>query len=84
VGQSPPGGSDASGNAAAPKASILERLATREADIPTLVGSIHSGLDPRRTKAAGLSVLAHLGDLTARGPVVTQGAPAIDGHYRVS
>jgi glyoxylase-like metal-dependent hydrolase (beta-lactamase superfamily II) len=66
------------------EASILERLATGEADIPTLVGAIYIGLDPRLTKAAGLSVLAHLEDLTARGLVVTEGAPAIDGRYRVA
>jgi glyoxylase-like metal-dependent hydrolase (beta-lactamase superfamily II) len=66
------------------EASILKRLAAGEADIPTLVGSIYIGLDPRLTKAAGLSVLAHLEDLTARGLVVTEGAPAIDGRYRVA
>jgi glyoxylase-like metal-dependent hydrolase (beta-lactamase superfamily II) len=66
------------------EASILERLATGEADIPTLVGSIYIGLDPRLTKAAGLSVLAHLEDLTARGLVVTQGAPSIEVRYRRS
>jgi glyoxylase-like metal-dependent hydrolase (beta-lactamase superfamily II) len=66
------------------EASILERLAAGEADIPTLVRSIYIGLDPRLTKAAGLSVLAHLEDLTARGLVATEGAPAIDGRYRRS
>jgi glyoxylase-like metal-dependent hydrolase (beta-lactamase superfamily II) len=66
------------------EASILARLATGEADIPTLVHSIYIGLDPRLTKAAGLSVLAHLEDLTARGLIATDGAPAIDGRYRLS
>jgi len=66
------------------EASILERLAAGEADIPTLVRSIYLWLDPRLTKAAGLSVLAHLEDLTARGLVATQGAPAIDGRFRLS
>jgi hypothetical protein len=66
------------------EASILKRLAVGEADIPTLVGSIYIGLDPRLSKAAGLSVLAHLEDLTARGLVVTQGAPSIEGRYRRS
>ncbi len=66
------------------EASILERLAAGEADIPTLVRSIYIGLDPRLTKAAGLSVLAHLEDLTARGLVATEGAPAIDGRFRLS
>jgi glyoxylase-like metal-dependent hydrolase (beta-lactamase superfamily II) len=66
------------------EASILERLAAGETDIPTLVGAIYIGLDPRLTKAAGLSVLAHLEDLTARGLVATAGAPAIDGRYRLA
>jgi glyoxylase-like metal-dependent hydrolase (beta-lactamase superfamily II) len=64
--------------------SILARLAAGDADIPTLVGAIYIGLDPRLTKAAGLSVLAHLEDLPARGLVTTQGAPSIDGRYRIS
>jgi glyoxylase-like metal-dependent hydrolase (beta-lactamase superfamily II) len=69
---------------AAREASILARLAAGESDIPTLVASIYVGLDPRLTKAAGLSILAHLEDLTARGLVATQGAPAIDGRYRLA
>jgi glyoxylase-like metal-dependent hydrolase (beta-lactamase superfamily II) len=63
--------------------SILRRLAEGEADIPTIVGAIYLGLDPRLTKAAGMSVLAHLEDLTARGEVVTEGAPSIAGRYRL-
>src|SRR5712692_4146381 len=47
--------------------SILRRLAKGDADIPTLVRAIYIGLDPRLMKAAGLSVLAHLEDLVARG-----------------
>jgi glyoxylase-like metal-dependent hydrolase (beta-lactamase superfamily II) len=66
------------------EAAILERLAAGEADIPALVASIYVGLDPRLTKAAGLSVLAHLEDLTARGLVATQGAPSVDGRYRLA
>ena len=34
--------------------------------------------------SAGLSVLAHLEDLTARGLVVTEGAPSISGSYRLA
>jgi glyoxylase-like metal-dependent hydrolase (beta-lactamase superfamily II) len=64
------------------EASILHRLAKGEADIPTIVRAIYIGLDPRLTKAAGLSVLAHLEDLVARGQVLTEGTPAIDGSYR--
>jgi glyoxylase-like metal-dependent hydrolase (beta-lactamase superfamily II) len=63
---------------------ILRRLGKGEADIPAIVGAIYSGLDPRLTKAAGLSVLAHLEDLVARSLVVTDGPPALDRHYRLS
>ena len=49
------------------EASILHRLEKGEADIPTLVRAIYIGIDPRLTGAAGLSVLAHLEDLVARG-----------------
>jgi glyoxylase-like metal-dependent hydrolase (beta-lactamase superfamily II) len=66
------------------EAAILKRLAGDEADIPTLVQSIYIGLDPRLTKAAGLSVLAHLEDLTARGLVATHGAPSVDGRFRLA
>jgi glyoxylase-like metal-dependent hydrolase (beta-lactamase superfamily II) len=66
------------------EAAILNGLAAGEADIPSLVGSIYVGLDPRLTKAAGLSVLAHLEDLTARGLVATDGAPSIEGRYRLA
>ena len=65
------------------EAAILARLAAGEADIPALVASIYVGLDPRLTKAAGLSVLAHLEDLTTRGRVATQGAPSVDGRFRL-
>jgi glyoxylase-like metal-dependent hydrolase (beta-lactamase superfamily II) len=65
------------------EASILHRLAKGDADIPTLVRAIYIGLDPRLAKAAGLSVLAHLEDLVARGVVATEGTPAIGGFYRL-
>jgi glyoxylase-like metal-dependent hydrolase (beta-lactamase superfamily II) len=65
------------------EASILHRLGKGEADIPTLVRAIYIGLDPRLVKAAGLSVLAHLEDLVARGVVATHGQPSIEGSYRL-
>jgi glyoxylase-like metal-dependent hydrolase (beta-lactamase superfamily II) len=64
------------------EASILHRLQKGAADIPTLVRAIYIGLDPRLTGAAGMSVLAHLEDMVARGLVVTDGAPSISGTYR--
>ena len=65
------------------EAAILHRLAKGETDIPSLVRAIYIGLDPRLVKAAGLSVLAHLEDLVARGLVTTEGRPAIAGRYRL-
>ncbi|HKS84193.1 MAG TPA: MBL fold metallo-hydrolase [Pseudolabrys sp.] len=64
--------------------SILHRLAKGATDIPTIVRAIYIGLDPRLTGAAGLSVLAHMEDLVARGLVVTDGEPAFDGIYRLA
>ncbi|MBI5110570.1 MAG: MBL fold metallo-hydrolase [Rhodovulum sp.] len=66
------------------EASILGRLRKGAADIPTLVRAIYIGLDPRLAGAAGLSVLAHLEDLVARGVVATDGPPAVDGIYRLA
>ncbi len=66
------------------EASILHRLGKGETDIPTIVRAIYIGIDPRLTGAAGLSVLAHLEDLVARGVVETDGQPAIDGVYRLA
>ena len=65
------------------EASILHRLGKGAADIPSIVRAIYIGIDPRLTGAAGLSVLAHMEDLVARGLVETDGAPAIDGVYRL-
>jgi glyoxylase-like metal-dependent hydrolase (beta-lactamase superfamily II) len=66
------------------EASILRRLRAGAADIPKLVRAIYIGLDPRLAGAAGLSVLAHLEDLVARGVVETEGTPSIGGTYRLA
>jgi glyoxylase-like metal-dependent hydrolase (beta-lactamase superfamily II) len=66
------------------EASILHRLGKGATDIPTIVRAIYIGLDPRLTGAAGLSVLAHMEDMVARGVVATDGPPAIDGVYRLA
>lgn len=66
------------------EASILGRLRKGAADIPTLVRAIYIGLDPRLVGAAGLSVLAHLEDMAARGVVVTEGTPSVTGTYRLA
>jgi glyoxylase-like metal-dependent hydrolase (beta-lactamase superfamily II) len=63
--------------------SILSRLADGSSDILTLVQGIYVELDPRLTRAAGLSVFAHLEDLVTRGLIVTDGAPSLNGVYRL-
>jgi len=62
---------------------ILRHLADGGSDIPTMVQAIYAGLDPRLTKAAGLSVFAHLEDLVARRLIVTDGEPSLNGIYRL-
>jgi glyoxylase-like metal-dependent hydrolase (beta-lactamase superfamily II) len=66
------------------EASILHRLEKGAADIPTIVRAVYIGLDARLIGAAGLSVLAHMEDLVARGVVATEGPPAITGTYRLA
>ncbi len=65
------------------EASILNCLSRGETDIPSVVGAIYANLDPRLVKAAGMSVLAHLEDLVARGEAATNGPPSIEGRYRL-
>jgi hypothetical protein len=48
-----------------------------------LVQGIYVGLDPRLTRAAGLSVFAHLEDLVTRELIVTDGVPSLTGIYRL-
>ena len=64
------------------EAAIVRQLEKGEADIPALVAAIYANLDPRLTRAAGMSVLAHLEDLVARGMIASDGAPSIGGRYR--
>jgi hydroxyacylglutathione hydrolase len=63
--------------------SILYWLGKGETDIPTIVRATYIGIDPRLVNAAGMSVLAHLEDLVARGVVATDGPPSILGRYRL-
>lgn len=60
---------------------ILERLKTGDRSIPEIVAAIYRDTDPRLHAAAGLSVLAHLEDLVARGKASTDVTPALDGIY---
>ncbi|TIS88332.1 MBL fold metallo-hydrolase [Mesorhizobium sp.] len=60
---------------------ILERIGSGDRTIRDMVEAIYRDTDPRLHGAAGLSVLAHLEDLVARGLVSTDGDPAIDGVF---
>jgi glyoxylase-like metal-dependent hydrolase (beta-lactamase superfamily II) len=60
---------------------ILERIRGGDRTIPDMVKAIYRDTDPRLHGAAGLSVLAHLEDLVARGLVSTDGDVAIDGVF---
>ncbi len=53
--------------------SILTRLAAGDTTVEAIVAATYESLDPRLRRAAGLSVLAHLEDLCARGTVTTDG-----------
>ncbi|MCV0396034.1 MAG: MBL fold metallo-hydrolase [Rhizobiaceae bacterium] len=61
---------------------IVERLRAGDRTIPEMVAVIYRGTDPRLHGAAGLSVLAHLEDLVARGAARVEGEVAIDSIYR--
>ncbi len=60
---------------------IIERLRAGDREIPVIVRSIYRDVDPRLHGAAGLSVLAHLEELVARGSVACDGVPGIDGVF---
>ena len=61
------------------EASILAALDDGVATIPELVRRVYVGLDPKLARAAGLSTLAHLEDLSERGQVA---AEPTDGETR--
>jgi len=61
---------------------ILARLTEGDETIDQIVPRLYDGLPPELVGAAGLSVFAHLEDLTNRGKVVTNGAPKLKGRYR--
>lgn len=63
---------------------VLERLKLGDRNIKTIVQAIYRETDPRLHGAAGLSVLAHLEDLVARGLATSDGEVSIDGVFRPS
>lgn len=60
---------------------ILERLRSGDRSIAAIVSAIYRDTDPRLHGAAGLSVLAHLEDLVARGAASTEGEASLDGVF---
>ncbi len=63
---------------------ILARLAAGETTIAAMVPTIYAAVDKGLWPAAAHSVLAHMVSLVGSGRVVTVGAPAIDGEYRLN
>lgn len=60
---------------------ILDRVRKGDRTIPEIVGVIYRTTDPRLHGAAGLSVLAHMEDLVARGLVICDGSPEIGSRF---
>ncbi len=56
------------------EAAILAALEAGAETVPELVAKVYVGLDPSLLRAAGLSTLAHLEDLSERGLVVAEGS----------
>ncbi len=65
------------------EASILNALAHGPQTIPALVARVYVGLNPSLTRAAGLSTLAHLEDLSERGRVVDEGSAEGEPRFRL-
>jgi len=63
------------------EAGILARLDAGDRSIPEIVSHLYRDTDPRLHRAAGLSVLAHLEDLVARGKVLSEGPPVVEGRF---
>ena len=62
---------------------ILSRIRKGDRTIGEIVGVLYKETDQRLHGAAGLSVLAHLEDLLARGIVKSNGPASINGDYWV-
>ena len=60
---------------------ILERVKAGDRTVAEMVAAIYRDTDPRLHGAAGLSVLAHLEDLIARGRVTADDDVSIDAVY---
>jgi glyoxylase-like metal-dependent hydrolase (beta-lactamase superfamily II) len=63
------------------EAQIRSSLADGVGSIPDIVSRIYVGLDPRLKPAAGLTVLAHLIQMTREGRVIAEGEPSLDARF---
>jgi glyoxylase-like metal-dependent hydrolase (beta-lactamase superfamily II) len=65
------------------EASILNALKEGPQTIPALVAKVYVGLSPSLTRAAGLSTLAHLEDLSERGAVMAEAPDGGEPRFRL-
>ena len=63
---------------------ILAQLQAGETRIREMVPKMYVGVEPRLYPAAAHSVFAHMIQLVRSGRVATDGAPALDGDYRLT
>jgi len=66
------------------EASILNELGTKPRSIPEIVAKLYADVDPKLHGAAGLSVFAHLEDLTERGQTTADPSLALDATFRLT
>ena len=64
------------------EAAIMAALAAGAETVSDIVARVYVGLDPSLLRAAGLSTLAHLDDLTERGQVVAEGSAPGELRFR--
>ncbi|QDG78959.1 MBL fold metallo-hydrolase [Labrenzia sp. PHM005] len=63
--------------------SILSELGDKSRSIPEIVAKLYADVDPKLHGAAGLSVFAHLEDLTERGRTAADPGLALDASFRL-
>lgn len=66
------------------EASILGELSEEPRSIPEIVAKLYADVDPMLHGAAGLSVFAHLEDLTERGRTAADPTLSLDARFRLS
>ena len=65
------------------EAAILTRLRAGDETAEAITAVMYTGLDPRLLRAASLSVLAHLEELTERGEAGVTGPPGLTAKFSV-